>query len=78
MKTKLQVWKSVKSAIDSKYHIVQKIKVDEFDGFFGVDVYVPIVSKRLLELLSNRFDTYITVLPCDDISVRVSFNIPKL
>lgn len=86
MKTKSQVLKSVESSIensvmssiDSTYHIVQRIKVEEFDGFYGVDVYLPIVSKRLLELLSDRFDIYITILPCDDISVRISFNIPKI
>lgn len=78
MKTKSTVLKSVKSVIDSNYHLVQKIKVDEFDFFFGVDVYLPIVSRRFLELLIDKFDTYITILPCDDISVHVSFNIPKI
>lgn len=78
MKTKSRVLKSVEYTIDRRYHIVQRIKVEDYDGFFGVDVYLPIVSKRLIDLLSDRFDTYITILPCDDISVRISFNIPKI
>lgn len=75
MKTKKEVYRLVNSAIDSINYVVKKIDVYRSFGFFCVDIYVPIVNKRLLELLSDRFDTYITVLPCDDISVRVSFNI---